>query len=260
MKTKENAENIALIIGVVSVILPFVCFFAFLFFNGVVRYKELDMDYDDLMREELTYEKWEEIRKLKLGSRYSIYFREYEQPFCVDNIAHKKISRAALNRLKSDETLELYFCETSNRDYAYEICQMSSSTEMLLSLSDYIEVHRKNQIGLMIVSPILVFGVLFMGWFVIRNIIPIKANGGLGKRRIEYRIGENIIHVYDARQVCSLVINGKIFDTSPYGKNFCLKGMVKSEGRVFRIQVRLGMATMWLYCNDRMVVKKRMLY
>jgi len=260
MKTKENAANVTLIIGVVSVTVALVCFFAFFFFNSVVLYKELDMDYDDLKHEELTYVRCEEIRKFKGGTWYSIYFREYEKPFCVDNITHKKISRAALNRLKSDETLELYFCETSNRDYAYEICQMSSSTEMLLSLSDYIEVNRENQIGLMIALIILVFGGLFIGWFVVRNIMPIKANGGLGKRRIEYRIGENIIQVYNARQVCSLVINGKIFDTGPYGKNFCLKGMVQSEGRVFRIQVRLGMATMWLYCNDRAVVKKRMLY
>ena len=87
-------------------------------------------------------------------------------------------------------------------------------------------------------------------------------NNGLGKVKIEHKIIGDIIRIYHSIQVCSLVINDKIFDQhhGEYASHYKMIGMVKSNGKVVRVEAKMGEFYMYLYCNDKLVAKKFMLF
>ena len=68
-------------------------FFVFLFVNCINLYQFYDLEYSDLNRRILTYEKCELIKKHKSSDLYEIYFKEYNEPFEVSGIVKKNLNK-----------------------------------------------------------------------------------------------------------------------------------------------------------------------
>ena len=157
MRHEEGKSQKYAIIVLMVVVAAIAALFLFLFFNCIRLYQKFDsITYDDLYHEEVTFDRFEKISKGKGGSVYEIHVREYEKPFQVSNISSKKLNKTTLKELKENEKLQIYFSESSHRDYDYVLCEVSRDTDVLLSLSDYIKTNRNNQLLGMIISPIFV--------------------------------------------------------------------------------------------------------
>ena len=129
--------------------------FVFCFFNCIKAHSEFDVDYSDLIYEELTFDQYEKVGAGKSGHAYKIYFREYKEAFRVDAITRKKLDEEALDDLAQNVRVEVYFCATSSKQCEYKICEMRCDGVVLLTLDDYIAVNQNNQVIGMIVCPIL---------------------------------------------------------------------------------------------------------
>ena len=82
----------------------------------------------------------------------------------------------------------------------------------------------------------------------------------LGRIRMEYKEGDNVVQVYNSPQACSLVINGEVVDyyIGFIATRFCLKGKIESENELITVEAQMGYFNMRLYYNGRQVAKKFM--
>ena len=259
MDNKEKAANKRLRITIIAIFLVCTGIIAVLLFGCIRNYSKFDADNLSFVHEELTFEKFEE-RHGRSGWYFVFHFKEYDEPFRILTVTSKIVNKANLRSLAENDILDVTFC----KDFG-DICDISCNGVMVLSLSDYVKANQNNQI----IGIICCFGgflcVLFLAWVFIRAIEPITINEGLGKIRIEYIVKGNVIRVYHSRHVCSLVINGQIFDQhhGVYGSNFCLKGiigMMKTGGKTIRVEAKMGFCHMRLYCNGQQVAKKFMAF
>lgn len=262
MSNKGERKVNTTIILIIAFFLAISIAWVFFFVNCITLYSKFDVEYNDLMHEKLTFVQYEKIRMGKGGHAYKIYFKEYEEPFLIDNITIKRVDGIALSNLTKNGIVEVYYWESSNKNYEYEICEMSSQKVIPLSLDGYIGANQDNQIIGMILCPIMTLLSLFLAWLFARPLRSRKSNNGLGKVKIEHKINGDIIRIYHSIQVCSLVINDKIFDQhhGEYASHYKMIGMVKSNGKVVRVEAKMGEFYMYLYCNGKLVAKKFMLF
>lgn len=136
--------------------------FVFFFFGCIKAYSEFDLEYSDLIYAELTFDHSERRGVGKSGYEYKIYFKEYAEPFQVNQITAKKLNEKELKNISECEVLRVYYQASSSRKYAYEICEMHSNDVVLLTLNDYVTVNQNNQVIAMIVAPICAIGVLYL--------------------------------------------------------------------------------------------------
>ena len=247
------------LIGLVVLFVAIGGLFTFMFLNSFYFYNEFDLDYGDLTCEELTFDRFEKKRAYKSSIRYEIYFNEYDKPFEISTITNKKLDKKALEGLMNGEIIKVYYCDTSNRNYDYEICEFSSDSTVLLSLTDYVESNQDNQIAGMIVCPILMLMCAFLIFIFVRYIKAID-DEGLGKIKIEYIEDGNVIRVYNSFDACLLVINDKVVDRH-YGivsDKFELKGKIKVGDKKIPVKAVMGSFNIRLYYNGKMVGKKFM--
>ncbi|MBE5887596.1 MAG: hypothetical protein E7283_02030 [Lachnospiraceae bacterium] len=233
--------------------------FIFCFFNCIKSYPEFEVEYSELHYEELTFEKYDEKPAGKSGYSYEIYFREYEEPFRVNNITQKKMDKNALKALQTNTVIKVYFRPSTNKKYTYDICEMKSDMSVLLSLADYIETNQRNQIVGMICLPILiVFCVVLI--VVFTRLQELARKGRVGDVKLEHRICGNLIQVCNSLELCSLVINNRIVDKYEWivATRFCLKGTVYCEGREVTVEAKMGFVNMRLYCDGKLVGTKFM--
>lgn len=247
------------LIGLVVLFVAMGGLFTFMFLNSFYFYNEFDLDYGDLTYEELTFDRFEKKRSGKSSWRYEIYFDEYDKPFEISTITNKKLDKKALEGLMNGEIIKVYYCDTSNRNYDYEICEFSSDSTVLLSLADYVETNQDNQIAGMIVCPILMLMCAFLIYIFVRYIKAID-DEGLGKIKIEYIEEGNVIRIHNSFDACSLVINDKVVDRH-YGivsDKFELKGKIKVGDKKIPVKAVMGSFNIRLYYNGKMVGKKFM--
>ncbi len=239
--------------------------FLFLFFNSISLYSKFDIEYSELICEELTFSKYEKLDGYKTDKKYIVYFEEYKKPFEISTISDKKLDKTALANLEKGESVTVFYKESSSKKYDYEICEFSYNDVVLLSLSDYVETNQKNQIVGMIVSPILVIAGLFLDCIFIYLFKASNSSDGLsknaienlGKIKIEYDDGENTIRIYNSPNVCSLVINGKVVDQKIglVAALFSLNGSIEKEGQTVPIEARMGYVNMRLYVDGKCIGK-----
>lgn len=261
MRQPEPPQNTkAGAIFMLVVILATLALFTLLFYDSISDYSEFDVDYSDLMYEELSFERYEKIPGYKGHYKYVIYFDEYEKPFEISSIADKKLDKAALDQLTENERLGVYYRETSSEKYQYEICEINHNSTTLLILSDYRETNQSNQILGMIVCPIMIVLSLFMLWIFSRVLKPAHDPADLGKIKIEHTVNGKVIRVYNSAYVCSLVIDGEIIDQyhGIVGGKFCLTGQLDVDGRQVPVEARMGHVNIRLYYDDKLVAKKFM--
>lgn len=259
MDNKEKAANRRLRVIIAAIVLVCTTVIA-VFLLGCIRdYDKYDEDNLHFVHEKLTFEKYEQ-RHSRSGWYLIFHFKEYEEPFPLFTVTSRAVNKVNLGSLTENDILEVAFCEEFD-----DICEISCNGVMILSVSDYAKANQNNQIiGIAGCFFAFLCG-SFLAWIFIRGIDPNTDNQGLGKIRIEYVVKGNVIRIYHTRHVCSLVINGQIFDQhhGVYGSNFCLKGiigMMKAGGRTIRVEAKMGVFHMYLYCNDQLVAKKFMAF
>lgn len=240
--------------------------FTWLFFNCINLYNSFNVQYDDLIYEELTFNKYEKIFKGKGGSLYEIYFDEYDKPFEISGITQKALNKDALNELEKSMIVEVYYLESDSKSYTYEICEMKKNSLKFLSLSNYKKVNQDNQIIGMVMCPLMVLcnsALIGMCIYLLnrnnKNDKTIK-NGNalaLGEIRIEYIADGNVIRLYNSFDVCSLVINNKVVDQyfGAVATRFCLHGEIEKDGKEIIIEAKMGFVNMRLYYDGKLVKK-----
>lgn len=83
----------------------------------------------------------------------------------------------------------------------------------------------------------------------------------LGKLRMEYEQDGNVVQVYNAPTVCSLVINGEVVDEyrGLVAGRFVLEGQIEREGEEpIPVEAKMGYIYMRLYYGNVCVGKKFM--
>ena len=84
----------------------FICeaiMFIFLFFNCIDNYHKYNITYEDLNYEKLTFDRYEQIVRIKSGDTYEIYFVEYDDPFEIDGITERELDKKQLDYLESGD-------------------------------------------------------------------------------------------------------------------------------------------------------------
>ena len=256
-----------LIIGLLMFV---VCLFINIFINCISLYSSFDVDYNDLRYAELTFEKYELIKKHKSSDLYEIYFEEYDKPFEISGVTKREVDKNALNDLNMKDKIKVYFTDNSSNKYTYEICEMKSNTATVLELSNYIEANKENQVVGMVLCPIMILSILFLmilyiHWVcnektLLAQIKENKESKILGKVKIEYIKDENTIRVYNSLELCSLVINGNVVDKyiGFVSTPFCLRGKIILNDKVVLVEAKMGHLFMKLYYDGKVVCKKFM--
>jgi len=255
---------------IITLLIFVICLFSNLFINCIKLYSAFDIDYNDLRYAELTFEKYELIKKYKSGDFYEIYFEEYDKPFEISSITKKEVDKNLLNNLKYKDKVKVYFIDNSSQKYPYEICEMKSKNAILLELSNFKDANQENQVVGMIMCPIMILAVLclmilYIRWVcnektLLSQIKEKKESEILGKVKIEYIKDENTIRIYNSLEMCSLVINGNVVDKyiGFVSAPFCLKGKIISNDKVVLVEAKMGHLFMKLYYDGKVVCKKFM--
>lgn len=89
------ARKIGQIVIITILSLSFVLF-SWLFIHCINLYNSFDVQYNELVSEELTFDRYETIPMIKSGDLYEIYFEEYDHPFEVSSITQKKLIKRTL--------------------------------------------------------------------------------------------------------------------------------------------------------------------
>ena len=145
---------------------------------------------------------------------------------------------------------------------------MKCGSITLLSFSDYKEENVDNQTLGIIISPILILMVIFlMSLFIYwdyneeKQIKRIK-NGDykseLGKVKLECKIEDNIIQVYNFFEKWSLVINDNVVykDIRIMKSKFCLKGRIKINGKNKLVEAMMKSFILKLSFDGKVIKKK----
>lgn len=237
--------------------------FSWLFIHCINLYNSFDVQYSELVSEELTFNRYETIPMARGGDIYEIYFEEYDHPFEVSRITQKELNKKELAKLTKGTIFNVFYRDSDSKKYEFEICEMKSDSVIILALSDFVRVNQNNQIVGIILCPILVGICIFL------IVIFIKLGKSklkkyndfnsiiLGELKIEYKDGNNIVQIYNSPEVCSLVINDKVIDQffGLVASTFTLKGKIEENGKVILIEAKMGYANMKLYYDGKLVKK-----
>ncbi len=235
--------------------------FSWFLFEIVHAYQSFNVEYGDLISERLTFEKYELV-----DDQYNFYFEEYTEPFEVSGITQKALDKEALSELRQDTKVNVYYRENIYNENTYILCEMKINAVEILTLSDYKKVNQNNQtigfIACSIVDFICIVSIgalAYIAWKSRGEIEMTKDENHLelGEIRIEYRMEENVIRVFNSPSVCSLVINDKI--VAQYNGlvafPFRLKGEIEKDGKRILVEAKMGWAYMRLYYDGELVEK-----
>lgn len=233
--------------------------FTFLFINCINLYSEYDIEKTDVKYEVLTFEKYEYVKKYKRNNYYEIYFTEYDKPFIIDGIVKNKVDKDRLDELKSGQVCFVYFDETSNRNFDYEICELHFGNQSVLSFEDYVDENRNNQLLGICFTPVLIILCGFLIVLAIRIFIGTnpKKKKERGRLKLKYKYKGHLIEIYNSTTVCSLVIDGRVVDEylGVVGYEFTLFGEVDVMYEKVLIEAKMGYLLIRLYINEVEVKK-----
>ena len=136
--------------------------FLWLFINSISLLNHFNtLKVEDLTQEQLTFQRYERVSGRK-STMYEIYVHEYTKPLVIDNISIDGMDRDALESLVPNTIVTVYYCETTVKDYDYEICQLTADSVSVLQFDDYINANKGNQTLGVIISPILIAAGIFL--------------------------------------------------------------------------------------------------
>ena len=274
MKKDKLMKKMHIAGGVILLILlACIGLFTFAFFNSIRAYTEFDVDYSDLSYQELTFVRYQKIRIKRVSYRYVIHVKEYEKPLEISPTTNRGLDREKLEELNTNQTIRVYLCPSSMREYDYEICEFACGSDMVLSLSDYVTINQSNQRAGMILCPCMIAMCIFLGvvMIVVIKIITVEPDyitvmtvardeKKVGKVRMQYVVDGNVIQVCKYIGMCSLVVNGKVVDrhTGIGEHKYLLFDKWTVDGKKYLVEAQMGYVNMRLYCNGKLVAKKFM--
>ena len=136
--------------------------FLWLFINSISLLNHFNtLKVEDLTQEQLTFQRYERVSGRK-STMYEIYVHEYTKPLVIDNISIDGMDRDALESLVPNTIVTVYYCETTVKDYDYEICQLTADSVSVLQFDDYINANKGNQTLGVIISPIAIAAGIFL--------------------------------------------------------------------------------------------------
>ena len=112
----------------------------------------------------------------------------------------------------------------------------------------------------MIISPIFVLLCVLLFVVFLKIMITLLESNELGKLKIEYKTRGDVIRIYNATSVCSLMINGIVVDRyfGFVADKFTLRGNIKRDGKTIPVEARMGALYITLYYDGKAVAKKFM--
>ncbi len=132
-------------------VLFFGLMFIYLFISSVNYYNTSKTTYDDLIYKEFTVKSIRGIKDPEMDNMYYIDVVE-ERSIKVNNLLTNKNVRNGLLALKNGDII---YCYLKNGSSYYEIVELKTENNTILSLNDYNEIYyRQSMIGFMI-SPIM---------------------------------------------------------------------------------------------------------
>ena len=156
--TKQKLSTIFKFVLIALACILFLC----LFINSISLLNHFNtLKVEDLTQEQLTFQRYERVSGRK-STMYEIYVHEYTKPLVIDNISIDGMDRDALESLVPNTIVTVYYCETTVKDYDYEICQLTADSVSVLQFDDYINANKGNQTLGVIISPILIAAGIFL--------------------------------------------------------------------------------------------------
>lgn len=162
------------------ILVPMIVFFAFFLFGCIDSYVLFrNLEYDDIVYEELTYERYEVKPQAKSSDEYFVYVQEYERSFYVASFTQSKLDKSALKKLESGTSIEVYY--RGNGDHS--ICELKSGSDTLLSLSDYKKTNQNNQAIGIVVCSVSIVGPLAVILILTRTYFPSRKSARERKQK-----------------------------------------------------------------------------
>ena len=140
-------------------------FFVGMFISCVVGYIKFDISYNELLCEQVTFEKYEVVGGMR-HRIYEIYLEEFEEPFYISSITKKELNGDALERLDAGDAVKIYYRKNNHAFYDFEICEMKAGNHSILSLKDFKKANQNNQLIGIIVCPLGIVVSLIILYFV----------------------------------------------------------------------------------------------
>lgn len=221
-------------------------------------YPTYDIEYSDLMHEELTYKGYgKNIRK----EGYQIYFEEYHDPFYITSIANRQVNREELEDLERGTKFSVYYRTSLEKQFEYDLCEMTNETVNIIALEDYLRANSTNELGLIIVFSLMEILAMCVILMFGQALKPGYDPMDIGKVRIEYTCYGNLIQVYKSLNVITLKINGEQVDQfiGTGTSDMRLKGIVTNGMREIPVEVTEKFA-LSLRCDEKAVARKIILY
>lgn len=228
----------------------------------VRAYSKSNIEYSDLYYEELTFDRLEHIHGSKGSSWYKIYFNEYSEFFSIASYEMRYVNHDKMETLKKGDIVCVYF---QDDDGSYDICEISSMDDEILSLKNHIKATKRNLMIGIILCPIMVLDCIFIMFFFIRKYRISKRYKSdpqnydtKGELKIEYKNGGNVIQIFNSPTVCSLVINGVTVDQyfGMVATRFTLRGYATLNESKIPVEAKMGFLNMHLYYNGKIVAKE----
>lgn len=262
-----KVSKILIIVSVVLCIFLSV-FYAYQFVICVKDYYDYDVTHDDLQHSELTFLRYEQDKISSDSFRWVVYFAEHDTPFEIGTRSDDALDTTALAELASNCKVSVYYRPSSLKNHDYEICEISHNTTMLLRLEDFVLANQRNQssgaIAFAVMFVLTVAVIVFLCKLLSKLNRKAKPqneyNAQYGELKIEHIAFGNVIQVFNAPEVCSLVINGHVADQfwGVIGGNFALQGTVQVEDRQVMVQAKMDLVNMRLYFDGELVATKFM--
>ena len=174
------------------------------------------------------------------------------------------VNHDKMETLKKGDVVCVYF---QDDDGSYDICEISSMDDEILSLENHIKATKRNLMIGIILCPIMVLDCIFIMFFFIRKYRISKRYKSdplnydtKGELKIEYKNGGNVIQIFNSPTVCSLVINGVTVDQyfGMVATRFTLKGYATLNETKIPVEAKMGHLYMSLYYNEEKVSKRFM--
>jgi len=127
--------------------------------------------YRDTYEKNYTYTK--HTQRTGKNAGYLIYVAEEEKPLLISSVAMRKVNSTPLSKLQNGDRISCYVIDSSRDRYAYQITEIKSEKDVILSLENYNSAHLSNQkVGCIAVSVFSAIFLLLGSLFLVKYVNP----------------------------------------------------------------------------------------
>lgn len=139
----KSKKIVLLIIGIILILCAIGC--AFLMVNCIKKINYYNVPKEELYYKECKILRYEEKHATKSGCYFEIIVEELDGILHISSISSKKINYEEFIKLESGDIIKIYYRESNNKRYDYDICEISVDNNVLLQLEEYMTVNKNNQ-------------------------------------------------------------------------------------------------------------------